>query len=207
VVLAVLVVGGGLYLLLGRVRLQMPIEPPAPRATSSRQAASRPAPIAAPVAEPSATSGPAQRPAAASVSHSVGAAIRRHDLLVAAHGQQVIQEADERAFSRLAIPEDQRVAIRLLNERNAQRTQSVLAAQRDDLAPEQQFGDTIAITDNGERMRRAALVQLLGAEAAGSFQRVEAAEVRRLQRRYRVQWAEELDENAPFPPGLPPRAH
>jgi hypothetical protein len=204
VVLAALVAGGGLYLLLDRSG-PPPIEASAPRATAPRSGASRPALIAAPVLPPPPPA--LASPDAAVISHVVSAAIRKRDLLVAAHVQQVIQEADEHTFARLAIPEDQRVAIRLLNERHAQRTQRDLAAQRDDLLPEQQFGNTIALTENGERTRRGELVQLLGSGAADAFQRAETAEVRRLQRRYRVQWAEELDQNAPLPPGLPSRAH
>jgi hypothetical protein len=207
VVLAVLVVAGGLYLLLGRTRPEMPIAPPAHRSTST-PSPSPPAPVAETTSVPSPTK--IARPAPSDgvrVPDAVSAAIRKRDLLVAAHVQQAIVEADERAFSRLALADDQRVAIRLLNERYAQRMQGDLAAQRDDLLPEQQFGNTIAITENGERTRRAELVQLLGAATAESFQRAETAEVRRLQRHYRVQWAEELDENAPLPPDLPPRAH
>lgn len=205
--LAALVVGGGLYLLLGRARPQVPIEAPALPTTAFAPDAARPGAVAVPLPSPTTKAQPDQPDVAAQVRRAASAAIRKRDLLVAAHVQQVIQEADEQAFARLAIPEDQRVAIRLLNERHARRTQNDLAAQRDDLLPAQQFGDTIAITENGERTRRANLMQLLGTDAAQSFQRVEAAEVRRLQRHYRVQWAEELDENAPLPPGLPPRAH
>jgi len=151
VVLAVLVVGGGLYLLLAYPRPGMPIEQPPTHATSSGQNASRPAPVVRSTAVPSLITGapPDQPDAAATVSRAVSAAIRKRDLLVAAHVQQVIQEADERAFSRLEIPETQRVAIRLLNEQHTKRTRSDLAAQRDDLVPEQQFGSTIAITENG----------------------------------------------------------
>jgi hypothetical protein len=207
VVVAVLVVGGGLYLLLGRTHPAMPVEQPPTGTNSSGQGASRPAPVATPGPSPTRGAMPVQADAAAPVHHAVSAAIRKRDLLVAGHVQQVIQEADEHAFARLAIPEGERVAVRLLNERHAQRTQHDLAAQRDDLLPEQQFGNTIAITENAERTRRADLVQLLGVAAADSFQRAETAEVRRLQRRYRVQWAEELDQNAPLPSGLPPRAH
>jgi hypothetical protein len=208
VVLAVLVVAGGLYLLLGRTRPEMPVEPPAHRSTST-PSPSPPAPVAETTRVPSPTKNARPAPSDAVVRgpDAVSAAIRKRDLLVAAHVQQAIVEADERAFSRLALADDQRVAIRLLNERYAHRMQGDLAAQRGDLLPEQQFGNTIAITENGERTRRAELVQLLGAVTAESFQRAEAAEVRRLQRHYRVQWAEELDENAPLPPDLPPRAH
>jgi hypothetical protein len=206
IALAALVAGGGLYLLLGRTR-PPPGEEPAPRASPSRPGPSRPALVAAPLPAPPPLPPPAPPDAAAVVSHAVSAAIRKRDLLVAAHVQQVIQEADEHVFARLAISEDQRVAIRLLNERHAQRTQRDLAEQRDDLLPEQQFGNTIALTENGERARRAELVQLLGSAAADSLLRAETAEVRRLQRRYRVQWAEELDQNVPLPPGLPARAH
>jgi hypothetical protein len=69
------------------------------------------------------------------------------------------------------------------------------------------MGATIAATEEAARARRAALKELLGADQASSLLAAEAAAVRRLQRRYRVQWAQELDEQAPLPAGLPPHAH
>ena len=59
----------------------------------------------------------------------MAAALRRHDMLLATHNQQAIVEADERAFAQLNLPEHQRVAIRLLNERLARRRQELVAAE------------------------------------------------------------------------------
>jgi len=138
---------------------------------------------------------------------SVSEALQRRDLLVAAHVQQAIQEADEQAFARLEMPEEQRVTIRRLNERQSRRRQSLLSDGRHDRGVEEQAGDAVAIGEEADRIRGAALRELLGKEAAQSFLQSERSEIRRLQRRYRQQWAEELEQQAPLPPGLPPRAH
>jgi hypothetical protein len=99
------------------------------------------------------------------------------------------------------------VAVRLLNEQHFRQTAQQLAAPADSRTPEIQAGIAISINEAAERTRRAALRALLGPEGAGSFQALEAAEIRRIQRRYRVQWSEELDQQAPLPAGLPARAH
>jgi hypothetical protein len=138
---------------------------------------------------------------------SVIAALRRHDLLVADHVRQATQEADEQVFARLALPEGQRVAIRLLNEGHFRQTAEQLAADHGVSDPETQAGVTIATTSAADHARRAALRELLGADAAGAFQSLEARQMRRIQRQYRAQWAEELEQQAPLPSGLPPRAH
>jgi len=148
----------------------------------------------------------APAPAVNPPTSAVGA-LRRRDLLLAAHNQQAIQEADERVFVQLNVPEHQRVAIRLLNERLARRRQDLVAAETEDLTPEAQAGASIAIGDEIARDRQSAAKELLGPETYQAFQIAESAEIRRVQRRYRVQWAQELDEQAPLPPGLPPRAH
>jgi hypothetical protein len=217
--LALLVVGVELALFLRTVR-RSPADPPRaaevvapqPVATEPRGPAPQlpgrslhPVSAAVPAAPPpSDESIPTTAPASAS---RVGAALRRRDLLLAAHNQQAIQEADERVFAQLNLPEQQRVAIRLVNERQARRRQELVAAEPDQLTPEEQAGASIEIGDRVARERQASLRESLGSEAYQSFQLAETAEIRRLQRRYRVQWAQELDEQAPLPPGLPPRAH
>jgi hypothetical protein len=215
--LAALVIGAGLFLFF---RLSSPRPGDGEQESPTRPSAAAPPARTAPRLTPPPsetgdtlprTAGPIFPSDAGATAHpgvaSVGAALRRRALLVADHVRQVTQEADERAFVRLGFPEDQRVAIRLLNERHFRQTDEQLGEPPEDRVPEVQSGATIALTDAADRTRRAAVRDLLGPDAAGSFQAVEATEIRRLQRRYRVQWARELDEEAPLPPGLPARAH
>jgi hypothetical protein len=216
--LAILVVGVELFLFVRSLRRTHaeetragdPMPPPAavaPVGASSSRPQRDPAPPVAP--SPAAAPGAhdfdggdeAGRPT------TVTAALRRRDLLVAAHNQQAIQESDERVFDQLGLPEQQRVAIRLLSERQAKQRQDLVAAERDDLTPEEQGGASIAIGDRIARERQAGLKDILGAAGAQSFLISESAQIRRLQRRYRMQWAQELDEQAPMPPGAPVRAH
>jgi hypothetical protein len=197
--LAALVVGAGLYL---SVR--------APGRSSDRPEAAAVSPPAPVVPGPWSRAGPGPLPpapdAAVTVVVAVSTALRRHDLLVADHLRQAVVEADERVFARLSFPEPRRVAVRLLNEQHFRQTAQQLAALPA-RTPELQAGVTISINDAAERTRRAALRELLGPDDAGSFQALEAAEIRRVQRRYRLAWSEELDEQAPLPAGLPARAH
>lgn len=215
VLLALLVIGVELVFFLRTVRRSPADQPraaevvapvtPGSRIPASKVSELQPRPVAQVTPDPAPAPGETT-PAAASASR-VGAALRRRDLLLATHNQQAIQEADERVFALLDLPEHQRVAIRLVNEREARRRQDLVAAERDELTPEEQAGTSIEIGDRVARERQAALRESLGIEAYQSFQLAETAEIRRLQRRYRVQWAQELDEQAPLPPGLPPRAH
>lgn len=216
VLLALLVVGVELVFFLRTVRRSPADQPraaevvapvtPGPQVPASSKASElQPRPVAQVAPDPAPAPGETT-PAVAGASR-VGAALRRRDLLLATHNQQAIQEADERVFAQLDLPEHQRVAIRLVNEREARRRQDLVAAERDELTPEEQAGTSIEIGDRVARERQAALRESLGIEAYQSFQLAETAEIRRLQRRYRVQWAQELDEQAPLPPGLPPRAH
>ena len=216
VLLAVLVVGVELVLFVRSVH-RSPADPPRAAEVIAQPVASEPRAPAAKVSDgqPRAVAvvAPAPTPPSSETTtvpagaSRVGAALRRRDLLLAAHNQQAIQEADERVFAQLDLPEHQRVAIRLVNEREARRRQDLVAAERDELSPEEQAGASIEIGDKVTRERQAALRESLGRETFQSFQLAETAEIRRLQRRYRVQWAQELDEQAPLPPGLPPRAH
>jgi hypothetical protein len=193
--LAVIAVGLGAYLAVHHRRRPSVVEaedaPPPPRPAAAAPVLAR----------------PPQLPPRPAAPPSVSEALQRRDLLVAAHAQQAIQEADEQAFAHLGMPEEQRVAIRRLNERQSRRRQSLLSDGRHDRAVEEQAGDAVAIGEEADRARGAALRELLGNEAAQSFLQSERAEIRRLQRRYRQQWAEELEQQAPLPPGLPPRAH
>jgi hypothetical protein len=200
---------GVLYRSAGSAR--RPVEAQRDPATGAPPPAS-PAERTAPVARLVAAAAPrdgadAADAAVPAMARAVGAALRRHDLLVADHVRQATQEADERVFANLALADGQRVAIRLLNERHFRRTAEQLAEDRPQPDPETQAGATIAATSAADHARRAALRELLGADAAGAFQSLEAREIRRIQRRYRAQWAEELEEQAPLPSGLPPRAH
>ena len=213
--LALLVIAAGLVWFVRSLRRgQGEAPPPAEPVGWAAPTEARPPPPDRSEAPPTRAATTAPQPAprggeadGASAARSVGAALRRHDLLLAEHNQQAIREADERAFAQLNVPEHQRVTIRLLNERMARARQELIAAERDDLTPEGQAGTSIAIGDQVARERQTAVKEILGADLYQSFQVTETAEIRRLQRRYRIQWAQELDEQAPLPPGLPPRAH
>jgi hypothetical protein len=217
-ILAILVLGVEIFLFvrsLRRIRAEEtragdPMPPPAavgPAGASSSRAQRDPARPVAPSAAMAPIAHDSDGGDEAGRATTVTAALRRRDLLVAAHNQQAIQESDERVFDQLGLPEQQRVAIRLLSERQAKQRQDLVAAEQDDLTPEQQGGASIAIGDRVTRERQAGLKDILGAAGAQSFLMSESAGIRRLQRRYRVQWAQELDEQAPVPPGAPVRAH
>jgi hypothetical protein len=134
-------------------------------------------------------------------------AIKNRQLLIAAHNLQLVQQADERAFDTLKLSESVRVAIRTIDEAYGKKTQEALSPDPERLTIDRQIGLGIGSNEEAERIRRAAIKDVLGLEGAQEFAAAEYAETRRLRIQYRKQWAEELDANAPRPPGMPRTPH
>jgi hypothetical protein len=134
-------------------------------------------------------------------------ALKQRALLMADHNERIIEEADERAFEAMKLPDETRLAIRRINDRYATATHEFLAANPSTWSPGQQQGANIANSEEADRARRASLKDLLGIDGVAAFEGAEHAAVRRLQRRFGGQWAQELEQQAPLPDGLPPSPH
>lgn len=102
--------------------------------------------------------------------------------LVANHNQR-LQEADERAFAALNLPEQTRAAIRHLNEEQRRRTEP--RSGRAD-------GPGASEVAAAAAARADALRFLLGTDGAQTFDQQERAAVGRLRGKYRFQWGRQL---------------
>ena len=176
-----------------------PPAPPLPAASPAIAAAPSP-----PEALPQAPAASAPEPAAPGAQH---AAVKKRALLMADHNQRVILEADEQAFDALQLPDATRAAIRQINASHGKSTRDFLEASTAAWSPGEQLGANIAKSDESDRARRAALKETLGAEGVAAFETAEYAAARRLRRRYATGWAQDLEQQAPLPEGMPPSPH
>ena len=151
-----------------------------------------------------AASGP-ERPAPETQTQIV--AVKKRALLMADHNQRVTLEADERAFETLRLPDPTRTAIRQINAGYVKTARDFLEANAAAWSPGEQLGANVAKNDESDRARRAALKEVLGADGVAAFETAEYAAARRLRRQYSAQWAQELEQQAPLPEGLPPSPH
>ena len=172
----------------------------------SDQAAPAPARAAAPapaaIPPPSAPAAPEPSP-----QQVQNAAVKKRALLMADHNQRIIQEAAELAFVALHLPEATRAAVRDINASHLKARRDFIVANPATWSPGEQQGANLAKTDENDRARRAALKAALGADGVTAFESAEHAAARRLRRQYGAQWAQELEEEAPLPEGLPPSPH
>ncbi len=177
----------------------IPEEPAPPAAVAAR---AQPRPLEPPQAP--AASGP-ERPAPKTQTQIV--AVKKRALLMADHNQRVTLEADERAFETLRLPDPTRTAIRQINAGYVKTARDFLEANAAAWSPGEQLGANVAKNDESDRARRAALKEVLGADGVAAFETAEYAAARRLRRQYSAQWAQELEQQAPLPEGLPPSPH
>jgi hypothetical protein len=166
-------------------------------------------PTAAPAAGPAPAAIPPPPPAAPepSLQQVQNAAVKKRALLMADHNQRITQEAAELAFVTLQLPDATRAAIRDINASHLKARRDFIAANPETWSPGEQQGANLAKTDENDRARRAALKAALGADGVTAFESAEHAAARRLRRQYGAQWAQELEEEAPLPEGLPPSPH
>jgi hypothetical protein len=169
--------------------------------------------MAAPVAPPP-PSPPLERPQPPAVSspeptarETQNAAVKKRALLMADHNQRVRLESDERAFESLQLPDPVRAAIRQINATHVRTMRDAIEANAAASSPGEQLGANVAKNDESDRARRAALREVLGADGVAAFETAEHAAARRLRRQYSAQWAQELEQEAPLPEGLPPSPH
>jgi hypothetical protein len=135
------------------------------------------------------------------------AAVKKRALLMADHNQRVTLEADERAFETLRLPDATRTAIRQINAGYVKTARDSLEANAAAWTPGEQLGANVAKNDESDRARRAALKEVLGADGVAAFETAEYAAARRLRRQYSAAWAQDLEQQAPLPDGLPPSPH
>jgi len=183
----------------------------------SRAAPPAPAPPVQPPPTASAPAAPAPPPEAPQPAVAAGgeppprevqsAAIKKRALLMGDHNQRVTLEADERAFDTLQLPDATRAAIRQINAGYVKTTRDAIEANAAAWSPGEQLGANLAKNDDADRARRAALKEALGADGVSAFETAEYAAARRLRRQYSAQWAQELEQQAPLPPGMPPSPH
>ena len=219
--IAVLVVGTAGYLLSRphRRNVSALAEPVSADDSEPQPLAAPPAP-APPVQLPAAAStpaAPAPPPAAPQPPAALGseppprevqtAAVKQRALLMADHNQRVTLEADERAFDTLKLPDPTRAAIRQINASYVKSRRDAIEANAAAWSPGEQLGANLAKSDESDRARRAALKEVLGADGVSAFETAEYAAARRLRRQYSAQWAQELEQQAPLPEGLPPSPH
>ena len=152
--------------------------------------------------QPPAASGPEPTAPATQI-----AAVKKRALLMADHNQRVTLEADERAFETLQLPDATRTAIRQINAGYVKTARDFLEANAAAWTPGEQLGANVAKNDESDRARRAALKEVLGADGVAAFETAEYAAARRLRRQYSAAWAQELEQQAPLPEGLPPSPH
>ena len=219
--IAVLVMGTGGYLLLRPHPRHVPAvaalaeaddsepepiaAPPAPAPPLA--AASAPAPPAPDPPPPEAPRPSAAAPVDPPPREVQSAAVKKRALLMADHNQRVILEADERAFEALQLPDATRAAIRQINASYVKSRRDAIEANAAAWSPGEQLGANLAKSDESDRARRAALKEVLGADGVSAFETAEYAAARRLRRQYSAQWAQELEQQAPLPEGLPPSPH
>jgi hypothetical protein len=155
---------------------EVPVAPPAPP----------PLPAPPPEPEPAATVATAPETDAQSPGDDAqltAAPPNRRALLLVNHNRRR-QEADENVFTSLGLSEETRTAIRQINEEYQRQTQP-----NPDPAPLDVSEASTAL-----RAREAALVRLLGADAAKEFESQERAAVLRLRGKYRFEWGRQLRE-------------
>jgi hypothetical protein len=173
--------------------------PPLPEAAP----ALRPPAVVAPVVPPQPAESAPEPPAR----EIQNAAVKKRALLMADHNQRVTLEADERAFETLQLPDPTRAAIRQINAGYVKTTRDSIEANAAAWSPGEQLGANVAKNDESDRARRAALKEVLGADGVAAFETAEYAAARRLRRQYSAQWAQDLEQQAPLPEGLPPSPH
>jgi hypothetical protein len=163
-----------------------------------------PAPAQPPHVDPEPPAAPGPEPTAPATQI---AAVKRRALLMADHNQRVTLEADERAFETLQLPDPTRTAIRRINAGYVKTARDSIEANAAAWTPGEQLGANVAKNDESDRARRAALKEVLGTDGVAAFETAEYAAARRLRRQYSAQWAQELQQQAPLPEGLPPSPH
>jgi hypothetical protein len=142
---------------------------------------------------------PAPEPEARRPGTATNVALKQRALLMADHNERIVEDADERAFEAMKLPDETRLAIRRINDRYATATHEFLAVNPSTWSPGEQQGANIANSEEADRARRAALKDLLGIDGVSAFEGTEHAAVRRLQRRYGGQDDERGDAPSPHP--------
>jgi hypothetical protein len=203
VVLFLVAVGVGLVFLLRRPALESSSDERTVRPIAARQ---QPAPRLARTAQPppqaprlSAEGEPAAQADAGLPRTEVEKLLQRRWRL-ADNFELSRQQAAETLFVRLGISEDKRAAIRVLNQRTALKVQTALTALRNNPGQPLAGGAT---GENAGVERREALQRILGEATAAAYQKLERAEIRRLQVRFIAPWDAEMDKLT-FPPPAPP---
>ena len=150
-----------------------PAQPVPPAAVAPAPAPAALPPPVPPVPTASAAPAVAAIPPEADAGTDQVPARTKRPLFVAPAPERVLRDADEQAFQALQLPETTRAAIRKINEAHAE-TQRALR-------------DGSITTAEGLPTRRAAIEQLLGAEAAHQFSAAENVATKRLRSQYRRQ--------------------
>jgi hypothetical protein len=112
------------------------------------------------------------------------AAIRKRNLLVLAHEEQLLEHADEQAFDAVQMPGRLRVAVRNLNDDWAQERRALLGDQVAGRTPAAEVAAADSANAALDRTRREELMRLLGASDFAAFGVAETAALDRVRERY-----------------------
>jgi hypothetical protein len=158
-------------------------------------------PAAEPVAEPVAPAPPPAQVQGTPLPEDTMGVFKRRTSLIAAHRKQLLDEADERVFTTMNIPESTRSAVRKINEEFGKRLE--VLPTPDQRAPNTAQGSNPSPDsyDGAREARRAAIGGLLDSESAQAFERAEHTAEADLRAHYRRSWNKELRASAPFPSG------
>jgi hypothetical protein len=118
---------------------------------------------------------------------AVGAAvmaIKKRNLLIAAHDQQLLEQADEQAFDALDLPAASRALLRAINDRSAEDRRALLGAEISGRTSEDEAAAAEAGNAALDRDRRAKLVGVLGVDQLGAFEAAESEALAQLRRRF-----------------------
>jgi hypothetical protein len=111
--------------------------------------------------------------------------IRKRNLLVLAHNEQLLEEADEQAFDSLHMPETSRLPVRRVNDEWDEKRRALLSVGVEGQTPEREIADADAGNAELDRTRGIALASLLGVARFEEFETAELAALSRLRERFR----------------------
>lgn len=118
-------------------------------------------------------------------------AIAKRNLMILEHREQLLEEADERAFQSLRLPEPLCTLVRRVNDEWAEKRRSVLSGPIGAQTPEQAIASAEAANAELDRTRRVALANVLEATNLQELEAAEDAESSRLRERFRG-WEERV---------------
>jgi hypothetical protein len=127
--------------------------------------------------------------------------VRKRNLLIVAHEQQLLEEADERALGAMHASEALRTSIRQINEDWAEAKRAQLSADSPGRTPEQEEAAAGASNAGLDRARAVEVENLLGTAGLREFESAERDALTRVRERFHG-WAERTGRSAETEPPI-----